>query len=232
MKLNFLFIQRDLFILPTKEGNMMSKNAPRDYSLIAPLYDQIFQRFLAQGHVEIGQLLKKVKNKRGIKVLEIGVGSGLSLSHLPSAIDYKGIDINEKMLIRARKKAEGLNRRKIALELMDAENLTMRDNSYDLVMAASVITAVDSPIRTMKEMIRVTKKGGHIAVIANLRETSSIKSDFVKFFDPITRKYLGFRTDLDLESIKKLRNVKLVEHKKVNNVFGFPLSSFLLFQKT
>ena len=110
MKLNFLFIQRDLFILPTKEGNMMSKNAPRDYSLIAPLYDQIFQRFLSQGHVEIGQLLKKVKNKRGIKVLEVGVGSGLSLSHLPSAIDYKGIDINEKMLIRARKKAEGLSR--------------------------------------------------------------------------------------------------------------------------
>lgn len=211
---------------------MMSKNAPRDYSLIAPLYDQIFQRFLSQGHVEIGQLLKKVKNKRGIKVLEIGVGSGLSLSHLPSTIDYKGIDINEKMLIRARKKAEGLNRRKIALELMDAENLTMRDNSYDLVMAASVITAVDSPIRTMKEMIRVTKKGGHIAVIANLRETSSIKSDFVKFFDPITRKYLGFRTDLDLDSIRKLRNVKLVEHKKVNNVLGIPLSSFLLFQKT
>lgn len=210
---------------------MTSKSAPRDYSFIAPLYDHIFQRFLSQGHHEIGNLLRNVRNKRAVKVLEVGVGSGLSLNYLPPSIDYKGIDINEKMLLRARDKAKMLGRRKIVLELMNAQKLAMKDNSYDLVLAASVITAVDSPLQTMKEMIRVTKKGGHIAVIANLRENDSVRSQFVKILDPITRKYLGFRTDLDLESIKKLRNVKLLQQKKVNNILGFPLSSFLLFEK-
>lgn len=210
---------------------MTSKTAPRDYSFIAPLYDHIFQRFLSQGHHEIGNLLRNVRNKRSVKVLEVGVGSGLSLNFLPPSIDYKGIDINEKMLLRARNKAKVLGRKKIVLELMNAERLAMKDNSYDLVLAASVITAVDSPLQTMKEMIRVTKKGGHIAVIANLRENDSVRSQIVKVLDPFTRKYLGFRTDLDLESIKKLRNVKLVRQKKINNVLGFPLSSFLLFEK-
>lgn len=210
---------------------MTSKSAPRDYTFIAPLYDHVFQSFLSEGHHDISEVIKTLKNKRGLKVLEVGVGSGLTLTHIPSTIEYTGIDINERMLKEAQKKQKRLGRRKINLEMMDAKKLTYKDSSFDLVVAASVITAVDSPLKVMREMIRVTKKGGMIAIVANLQEPNSLKSRMVRIFDPITRKYLGFRTDLDLAQLQKLRNIKLLNYKRTNNILGFPLSSFLLFKK-
>lgn len=210
---------------------MKSKTAPRDYTFIAPLYDHVFQTFLSEGHHDISGVIRSLKNKRDSKILEVGVGSGLTLSHIPSTINYTGIDINERMLQEAQKKKKLLGRRKMTLEVMDAKKLAYKDNTFDLVVAASVITAVDSPLKVMKEMIRVTKKGGMIAIVANLQESDTLKSRIVRIFDPITRKYLGFRTDLDLNQIQNLRNIKLVDYKRTNNILGFPLSSFLLFKK-
>ncbi len=210
---------------------MTSKTAPRDYTFIAPLYDHVFQTFLSEGHHDISEVIRSLKNKRDSKILEVGVGSGLTLPHIPSTINYTGIDINQRMLQEAQKKRKLLGRRKVTLEVMDAKKLAYKDNTFDLVVAASVITAVDSPLKVMKEMIRVTKKGGMIAIVANLQESDTLKSRMVRIFDPITRKYLGFRTDLDLNQIQKLRNIKLVDYKRTNNILGFPLSSFLLFEK-
>lgn len=210
---------------------MTSKNAPRDYTFIAPLYDHVFQTFLSQGHHDISEVIKGLKNKRTSNILEVGVGSGLTLPHIPSSISYTGIDINERMLEEARKKQNILRRSRISLEVMDARKLTYKDNSFDLVVAASVITAVDTPLKVMKEMIRVTKKGGMIAIVANIQGTDTLKSRMIRILDPITRKYLGFRTDLDLNQIEKLRNIKLINYRDTNNFLGFPLSSFLLFKK-
>lgn len=83
---------------------MTSKNAPRDYTFIAPLYDHVFQTFLSQGHHDISEVIKGLKNKHTLNILEVGVGSGLTLPHIPSSINYTGIDINERMLEEARKK--------------------------------------------------------------------------------------------------------------------------------
>lgn len=210
---------------------MTSKSAPRDYTFIAPLYDRVFQTFLSEGHHDISEVIDSLKNKRSSKILEVGVGSGLTLSHIPSNISYTGIDINERMLQEARKKKKLLARRKINLEVMDAKKLAFEDNTFDLVVAASVITAVDSPLKVMKEMIRVTKRGGMLAIVANLQESNNLKSRMVRLFDPISRKYLGFRTDLDLNQLQSLRNIKLIDYKRTNNILGFPLSSFLLFEK-
>lgn len=90
---------------------------------------------------------------------------------------------------------------------------------------------MDAPLKGLKEMIRVTKKGGHIAIITNLRTRDSFRSSMVKWVDPLTRKYLGFRTDMDSAMFERLRGLKLIENKQVNNFLGFPLSSYLLFEK-
>jgi phosphatidylethanolamine/phosphatidyl-N-methylethanolamine N-methyltransferase len=207
----------------------MITTTPRDYSLIAPIYDRIFNKPLSEGHREIGLLIKRL-NKKGLKILEVGVGSGLTLAQIPTGVEFTGIDVNEKMLSFARKKAQRISRRKINLQTMNAEKMSFRAGQFDLVMAPSVITAVESPVRCMQEMIRVTKKGGHIAVIANLR-TKSIKSQVVKFFDPLTKRYLGFTTDIDMTTFTNFQQLELIECKQVNNLMGFPLSTFLLFKK-
>lgn len=211
----------------------MNKASPRDYSLIAPMYDKIFFKPLSEGHQKIGGLMKKSRQKsRLIKVLEVGVGSGLTISHVPTSVDFTGIDVNEKMLMIAEGKAKRMKNRKINLEIMNAEKMRFTSNTFDLVVAPSVLSAMDRPMQGLKEIIRVTKKGGKIAVIVSLRKKNSMKSNMVKAFDPLTRKYLGFRLDLCLEDFQQFKNLKLMEIKEVNNFLGQSLSTYLLFEKT
>lgn len=209
----------------------MSFVIPRDYSFIAPIYDHVFNRPLSEGHKRIGSLLRTKRPAKEMKVLEVGVGSGLTLEHLPNSIKFTGIDINEKMLTLAHEKAKKYKRKNISLSIMDAQKMSFRTNSFDMVVAASVISAVKDPAQTMKEMIRVTKKGGKIAIITNVRNDQSFKSQIVKGFDPLTKKFLGFRTDIDSEFFQKFKEIRMIEKENVNNLFGFPLSSFLLFEK-
>lgn len=210
----------------------MNVSAPRDYSLIAPYYDKFFHRPLSQGHNQIGHLLKKSHRlNKATKVLEVGVGSGLSLSFLPRTMEYVGVDISEEMISRARDKVKALKKINATLELMDATKLKFKSNSFDLVVASSVLSAMDEPMAGFREMIRVTKKGGRIAIVTNLRDADSFKSSLVRKFDPFTRRYLGFRLDLSLEDFSGFSNVKLLEEKQVNSLMGLPLSTYLLFQK-
>jgi phosphatidylethanolamine/phosphatidyl-N-methylethanolamine N-methyltransferase len=208
----------------------MLNSVPRDYSLIAPVYDHVFNKFLSEGHRTLGELLKSKKTIPGYKVLEVGVGSGLTFDYLPNGIEYSGIDINKKMLTLAHLKAKSHKRKKITLAEMDAHKLTYKSNSFDMVMAASVVSAVENPEKVLKEMIRVAKKGGQIAVITNVRE-SNYKSRIVKSFDPFTKKFLGFRTDMDSNIFSKFKELELIESRPVNNVMGFQLSTYLLFKK-
>ena len=210
---------------------MSNSSSPRDYSFIAPFYDRIFNLPLAEGHRKLGQLMSAQTRKRGRRVLEVGVGSGLTLGHLPKGLLYTGIDINQRMLDIAQQKVSAQGLKGVRLALMDARKLSFADESYDLVVASSVISAMDNPMKGFREMARVTKQGGQIAVIVNLRRVNSLRSNLVKWFDPLTRRYLGFRTDLTLASFKRLRNVRLIEHQQVNTLVGMPLSSFLLFEK-
>lgn len=209
----------------------MSIAIPRDYSFIAPVYDHVFHKALNEGHRRIGTLLRSKKPQKEMKVLEVGVGSGLTLDYLPNSVNFTGVDINQKMLSLAHEKAKRFKRKNIQLSIMDAEKLSFKANSFDLVLAASVITAVQDPKLAMKEMIRVTKKGGQIAVIANVRNKKSYKSQLIRHFDPLTKKFLGFRTDIDSDFFSSFKEIKLVQNDQVNNLFGFPLSSFLLFEK-
>lgn len=206
-------------------------DTPRDYSLIAPIYDHVFNLPLSEGHRTIGDLIDGLKKKRGFKMLEVGVGSGLTLQYVPQQIQFVGIDINERMLARARSKAHKHSNKKISLEVMNAERLKFSDETFDLVVAPSVITAMGSPLQGVREMIRVTKKGGHLAIIANLRVENSLGSEMVRLMDPVMKKFLGFRTDLRLEDFNRFKSIRLVEKKQINCLMGFPLSWYLLFEK-
>ncbi|HLT22415.1 MAG TPA: class I SAM-dependent methyltransferase [Bacteriovoracaceae bacterium] len=195
---------------------------PRNYSLIAPLYDRIFARPLEEGHLLIGELLQSNPHK---KILEVGIGSGLTLEHVDDQ-DFTGIDINEEMLYEAQVKA--LGRHNIHLLQMDAENLRFDNNEFDIVMAPSVLSAVSHPIKVFEEMIRVTRPGGKVVVISNFSDDKKMVS---KIFDPLTRSLLGFRLDLELDYFKKHQKLKILQIKKINHFANISLSWYLEFEK-
>jgi phosphatidylethanolamine/phosphatidyl-N-methylethanolamine N-methyltransferase len=209
----------------------MSHVGPRDYNHLAPFYDHIFHGILNEGHELIGHILSGERPLRGKRVLEVGVGSGLTLNYLPRSIEYTGVDINEHMLELANKKMKSLGRRNYRLELMDAEHLRFKKESFDFVIAASVLTAVQDPEHTMKEMIRVTKRGGKIAIVANMRQDGNLRSSLFKRFDSFTKRYLGFRMDLHSDSFTQFESIRLIGQMDVNKIMGIPLSSFLIFEK-
>lgn len=203
----------------------------QNYTFIAPIYDRVFNLPLSEGQRKIGKFVKAHAKKAGMKILEVGVGSGLTLNYLPSNLDFTGIDVNESMLAHAQKKAMKLRRKKIKLTKMDAHELEFRSNSFDMVIAPSVITSMRSPEEGMREMIRVTKKGGYIAVIANLRVKDSFRSSCVRLANPLTRTFLGYRTNLQVETFSSINGLMLIEKKQINSVLGMNLSWFLLYKK-
>jgi formyltetrahydrofolate synthetase len=98
---------------------------------------------------------------RGTHVLEVGVGTGLSLKTYPDVARITAIDISEPMLERARRRA-GPN---VTIERMDAQAMTFADNSFDHVIAPYVISVVPDPDRVMREIRRVCRPGGTIVVV-------------------------------------------------------------------
>src|SRR5205814_10228432 len=99
-------------------------------------------------------------------ILEVGVGTGLSLPHFRKDSRVTGIDVSEEMLAKARRRAERLRLSHVeVLRVMDAENLEFPDNSFDAVLALYVASVVPNPARFAAEMRRVCIPGGTIVVV-------------------------------------------------------------------
>lgn len=136
----------------------------------------------------------------GTEVLEVGVGTGLSLESYPHHIDLTGVDLSESMLAEA----EMLIRRNrwshVRLQQMNAEELTFPDASFDLVTAFHTISVVSRPEKMMAELVRVCRPGGQILVINHFRSDNPLIARVVDSAGGLTRR-LGWRTDLDLDSL-------------------------------
>ncbi len=101
-----------------------------------------------------------LKRARG-SVLEVAIGTGASLGDYGKDTKITGIDFSEKMLKRARKRAERLGREIDLLE-MDAESLQFPDNSFDTVVSSLSLCTIPKPIIALQEMARVCRDDGRI----------------------------------------------------------------------
>ncbi|MCH5373337.1 MAG: class I SAM-dependent methyltransferase [Planctomycetes bacterium] len=134
------------------------------------------------------------------KVLEIGVGTGISLSAYPPHANVLGVDLSTDMLNQAASRAESEGRSNITLQQMDALDLTAPSEAFDFVMAFHVVSVVGDVDRMMGEMYRVCKPGGKIVVINHFRSPRPLIAAVVDQASPITRR-LGWRTTLRLEEV-------------------------------
>jgi phosphatidylethanolamine/phosphatidyl-N-methylethanolamine N-methyltransferase len=170
----------------------------RLYSFYSPFYDYTFGKILSPGRKKAMGLLQHLPGQR---VLEIGIGPGSTLPLYPSDTNIVGIDISEKMIVKARKKAKRMsNGREINLRVMDACRLDFPDASFDAVVSSYVITVVPDPVRACREMRRVCKPGGQIIVVNHTRSANGLRGKLEDVFSPIFVK-LGFVTDLDVISV-------------------------------
>ena len=101
---------------------------------LAPIYDFVFGPVFRKGRAESIRVAERAA--KGGRILEIGVGTGISLPFYSKDTRLVGADISEDMLQVARKRVEKLGLTNVeSIEVGDAENLRFEDNSFDVVMA-------------------------------------------------------------------------------------------------
>ncbi len=168
----------------------------RLYGKGAKVYDAVFGPLLERGR----RMAVEAANATDARsLLEVGVGTGLSLPLYRRDIRVTGIDLSLEMLARARKRAEGLPNIQALLE-MDAQNLTFPDASFEAVVAMYVAAVVPDMGKLFGELKRVCVPGGPILVANHLAAESGVLGAFDRLVAPATRA-MAIRSDLKLSTL-------------------------------
>ena len=162
----------------------------RLYYEFSHLYDLLFRRVF---YPRIARVIRSLAIEPGAHVLELGVGTGLSLDAYPSHCHVTGIDLAPDMLERAQDKVNRNGWRHVTLEQGDALSLKFPDDSFDYVMAFHVVSVVPDPDRMMAEARRVCRPGGVITLINHFRSPKPGLARLQRTIDPVTR-WLGWTT--------------------------------------
>src|ERR1700686_1585411 len=135
------------------------------YERWAPVYDLVFGKVFDHGR----QSTIAEADKIGGRILDVGVGTGLSLSDYSPTTKLCGVDISEPMLRKAQSRVRALGLKNVeTLAVMDAKHLAFADSSFDAVVAQYVITAVPDPEATLDDFIRVLKPGGELILVNHI----------------------------------------------------------------
>jgi len=108
--------------------------------------------------------------KQGMKVLDAGCGTGAVTRNIAVKVspgEVFGVDIDSLFVNEARKLAANEGLGNVRYDLGDVNDLKYSDGTFDLSYCRLVLMHVKDPIKTVKELERVTKKEGVVAVSDN-----------------------------------------------------------------
>jgi phosphatidylethanolamine/phosphatidyl-N-methylethanolamine N-methyltransferase len=199
----------------------------RAYARWAPVYDAVFGKVFDPGRRAAIAAAERFCGPAGGRILEVGVGTGISLPDYARVNRLVGCDISQPML---RKAVERVQTHKLAnvelLAVMDAERMPLPDASFDVVVAQFVITAVPHPEETLDEFVRVTRPGGEIVLVNHIGAEGGPRWLFEQGFAPIARR-LGWRPEFPYRRLsdwaQKNGAVRLVERKPIRPLGHFAL---------
>ena len=217
---------------PNKNSPVGSKSGRRRKSLphAAKLYHNLVPAYQAFWPAVAGKNIRgeveALNLAPGTKVLEVGVGTGLSLASYPRQIRLTGIDLSEAMLAEAQASIERNGWDHIDVLPMNAEQLDFDDDVFDVVTAFHTVSVVSNPARMMRELVRVCRPGGRILIINHFRSENPIIARVVDSAGNVTKR-LGWRTDLELQEMLRELPIRIDQLYKPN-----PFSFFTTMKAT
>lgn len=196
----------------------------RTYARWAPFYDRTFGSLTSAGRRRAVDHI----NVRGGEVLELGVGTGLSLGGYAAPAMVTGIDFSHEMLDKARDKVAALGLRQVrALRHMDARQLDFADASFDTVAAMHVLSVVPEPERVMAEVARVLKPGGEVVIVNHFASDTGLLAAIERLSAPL-HGALGWHSDFPLSRVLGQPTLHVAQ-KRSSPPFG--MMTFLVLRK-
>jgi phosphatidylethanolamine/phosphatidyl-N-methylethanolamine N-methyltransferase len=210
-------------------GDIDQQSVERAYARWAPVYDLVFGAVFERGRQEAITAAEKFCGPQGGRILEVGVGTGLSLPCYNRINRIVGIDISEPMLRQAHRRVIEQNLSNVeTIAVMDATRMALPDNSFDVVVAQYVITAVPNPEATLDEFARVLKPGGEIVLVNHIGAESGPRRLFEQCFAPVARK-LGWRPEFPFKRLSDWATrsgVRVLERRPMPPMGHFALIRF------
>ena len=168
----------------------------KSYRRYARVYDFYFGAVFEPGRRAV---INRMHCRPGDHILEVGVGTGLSLPLYPDHVFLTGIDLSAEMLAYAHARVERDGLANVNLLEMDAEQMSFADNSFDKVVAMYVASVVPHPDRLVAEMRRVCKPGGELFIVNHFHSHHPVVARLEKMIAPLSR-MLGFRPEFSLDN--------------------------------
>lgn len=167
----------------------------RVYDAWAKTYDATFGRLV---HKRQHSALRQLRHAPGDRVLDLGVGTGMTLTHYPRDVEVVGIDVSPGMLAKAQEKVDELGLDHVELVLGNALETGLPDHSFDHVVISHTISVVSEPSKLLHEAKRLVKPDGRIIVLNHFRSPAPVVGWFERVSNPLFVR-LGWRSDLTLE---------------------------------
>ena len=168
------------------------------YRRYARIYDMVFGAVLQPGRRAV---LDALKLRSGDRVLEVGVGTGISLPLYPRDVRITGIDVSREMLERARGRVARAGLKNVdALLEMDAEEMTFPDASFDKGVAMYVVSVVPNPAKLLDELHRVCKPDGEVFIVNHFQSDNPVVGTLERALGMFSSQ-IGFDPEVDLRKL-------------------------------
>ncbi len=214
--------------LPTELDGISLRKA---YARWAPIYDLVFGVVFERGRRAAIAAAERV----GGRILEVGVGTGISLPGYSSQSRVTGIDLSEEMLRKAQKRVAELSLAYVEnLEVMDAEHLSFADASFDVVVANHVISTVPNPEAALDECARMLRPGGEMILLSRIGADTGLRHLVERLLQPIVCR-LGWRAEFPWDRFarwtERRTDVRLIERRPMPPFGHFSLLRFVKFEQ-
>jgi phosphatidylethanolamine/phosphatidyl-N-methylethanolamine N-methyltransferase len=203
------------------------KAVQRIYGRWAPVYDLVFGPIFERGRKATIAASERI----GGRILEVGVGTGISLPYYSENSRVVGVDLSEHMLRKARQRVTECRLRNVeSLAVMDAERLEFPAASFDVVVAQCVVNTVPNPEVALDEFARVLKPGGEIVLFNRVGADTGTRRMLEHLFQPIAKK-LGWRSEFPWRRIavwaaSSPHGIHLIERRPMPPLGHFSLIRF------